>query len=609
MIQLDGVTKAYGRDLLLDNVSFTLGKKERCGLVGRNGSGKTTLFRLISGQEEPDSGCITFPKNYSLGYLSQHIHFSQKTLLVEACLGLKDEEKEMTYKAEAILFGLGFQKHDLTRSPSDFSGGYQLRLHLAKLLLSEPDCLLLDEPTNYLDILSIRWLQRFLSSWPGEFLIVSHDRQFLDSVTTHTLGIVRSRLRKVEGPSSKLFEQIAAEEEIHEKTRLAIEKKREHMQSFVDRFGSKNTKAGQAQSKLKAINRLPSLAALCQINNLQFSFPALDVASKILLGVNGLSFSYSESSPLLISELSLEIEKEARIGIIGPNGMGKSTLLKLLVGELKASKGHIKTINGLTIGYFGQSHIDRLNPQLSIEEEIKKTNPTLSFQEIRSIAGKMMFQGASAEKKIGVLSGGERSRVVLAKILSSPCHLLLLDEPTNHLDVESMEAFIDALEDFPGAVILVTHSELVLQRVASQLVVFKNGKQELFLGTYTEFLEKGGWGEQEKPLQVKEQPQKVLKALRANLVNDRSRALKPHLQRIEEIEAKIISLEAEVEKINSALLDAATQNKASAIPELTRTLKEKQKDIDLLFAELDTKYQLTVAIRADFEVKFAELET
>lgn len=604
MLKVENVSKSYGGNLLLDNVNFTLGRRERLALIGRNGSGKSTFFRLLSRQEEEDTGSISFPKNYRLGYLSQHIHFTKPTLLEEACLGLPDHEKEMTYKAEAMLFGLGFQKSDLTRSPLNFSGGYQLRLHLIKLLLSEPDCLLLDEPTNYLDILSIRWLERFLSSWQGELIIISHERHFLDMTCTHTLGIIRRSLRKVEGNTTKFFEQMALEEEIHEKTRVAIDKKREHMQQFVDRFGAKNTKAAQAQSRLKAIGRLPALEKLCEIANLQFCFPALDVASKVLMRIKDLAFSYTGLGPFLIQGCNFEIEKEARFGIIGANGKGKSTLLKLVIGELLPTSGEIRTIAGLKIGYFGQSHIDRLDPECTIEEEIRKSNPLLSFEEIRSIAGKMMFQREHAEKKISVLSGGERSRVVLAKILSSACHLLVLDEPTNHLDVESMEAFIDALDDFPGAVILVSHSELVLDRVARELIVFREGKQELFLGTYSEFLEKGGWHDSEKP--ISEKPQlnpKNAKAIRADLVNERSRALKPHLKEIEEIEAKIIQLESQLERQNSALLAAINENNGSKIAMLSRDVKVTQNTIEDLFLQLDAKHQITVAIRSEYEFK------
>jgi len=588
MIQVESVKKTYGGETVLDAISFTLGKKEKCGLVGRNGAGKTTLFRLICGLEEPDQGSIVIPKHYRLGYLNQHIHFEQKTILEEVCLGLPPEDKEKTYKAEAILFGLGFQKSDLEKSPHAFSGGYQLRLHLTKLLLSEPDCLLLDEPTNYLDILSIRWLKQFLRNWQGELIMISHDRQFLDSIITHTIGIHRKGLKKIEGPSTKLYQKIAQEEEVHEKTRQTLEKKREHIQEFVDRFGAKANKASQAQSKLKALNRLPSLDALCQIENLNFSFPAAQTASKILFKGNTITFSYTGTP--LISKFSFEIEKNARLGIIGQNGKGKSTFLKLLIGELEAQEGSMTMAPNLSIGYFGQSHINRLDPEQTVEDEIQQANPKLSIQEVRSIAGKMMFTQNRAEKKIGVLSGGERSRVVLGKLLAAPCHLLLLDEPTNHLDVESLEAFMDALEEFEGAVVIITHSELVLERLATRLLVFTQSKQEFFEGTYSEFLEKGGWQQEEKPQDKKEQTYKESKKQRAEAVIERSKQLKPHLARISQIESRITKLEEEVEALNNKIIDDVNNGKSTDIAEKTKLIKENQKEINTLFEELEERY-------------------
>lgn len=600
MIQFDQVSKAYGGDQVLDKISFVLGKRERMALVGRNGAGKTTLFRLIMGVEEPDAGTITSPKGYKVGMLDQHIRFSKPSVIEEACLGLPDDDKESVYKAESILFGLGFQKDDLEKSPSLFSGGYHLRLHLTKLLLSQPDCLLLDEPTNYLDILSIRWLGQFLRNWPGELIMISHDRQFLDSVCTHTVGIHRKGLKKVQGSTEKLFEQLALQEEVYEKTRVAIEKKKAHMQSFIDRFGAKNTKAAQAQGRQKAINRLPSLEALCSIDNLSFTFPAVHTNSKILIKANNVSFGYTTP---LITGFSIEIERDARLGIIGKNGKGKSTLLRLLLGDLTPTNGTITLTSGITVGYFGQSHIERLHLDNTVEDEIRAANPDLTPQDARGIAGKMMFTQDRAEKRIGVLSGGERSRVVLGKLLARPCHMLLLDEPTNHLDVESMEAFMDALEEFEGAVCIVTHSELVLERLATKLIVFQNNAQQVFLGGYDEFLEKGGWQEEEQVKVKAPQNHKDAKRERAELVNERSRALKPHTAKAEKLESTIIKLEEEVDALNNKLLEAVQDGKSTIIGDLSKAIKEKQSAIELHFCELESVSQIIEQIKQEYAGK------
>lgn len=497
MIQVDGLSLAYSGEFLFEDASFSLQPKERCALVGRNGSGKSSLFRLITGREIADKGTIAKRKNYTIGTLDQHIVFTRPTLIEEAALGLRPDEQDYIYKAEIILFGLGFSEQDLDRSPQEFSGGYQLRLHLAKVLIGEPDCLLLDEPTNYLDIVSIRWFAQFLMDWKGEFILISHDREFLDAVSTHTMGIHRQKVSKVKGGTILFFEQIMQQEEIHEKTRQNLEKKRDQLQGFIDRFGAKASKATQAASKTKALGRIPVLENLKNLYQLDFQFNEAKFYSKKMLEVKDISFSYGSSiGQPLIENFSLLVEKGERIAIIGKNGRGKSTLLRLLAGDLTPNKGTIKRSENLEMGYFGQTNIDRLHPQHSIEEEIARGNPRLSYTQVKAICGLMMFSGDKSTKLNSVLSGGEKSRVLLGKIVATSCNFLLLDEPTHHLDMESIEALIDAIEDFQGAVIMVTHSELILKRmILDKIIICHEGKQELFLGTYEEFLEKNGWHE------------------------------------------------------------------------------------------------------------------
>lgn len=497
MIQIDSLTLAYHGEALFEDASFSIQPGERCALVGRNGSGKSSLFRLIVGKETPDKGTIAKRKNYTIGILDQHIVFTRSTLIEEAALGLQPKEKDCIYKAETILFGLGFKEEDLERAPQEFSGGYQLRLHLAKVLVGEPDCLLLDEPTNYLDIVSIRWFTKFLQEWRGEFILISHDREFLDSVSTHTMGIHRQKVSKVKGNTIHFFEQLMQKEEIHEKTRINLEKKRELLQGFITRFGAKASKATQAQSKQKMLSRIPVLENLKNLYQLDFQFNEAHFPGTRMLEVNDLSFSYnSVTMHPLIEHLTLSIDKGERIAIIGKNGRGKSTILRLLAGELAPNKGASKRSENLSIGYFGQTNIDRLHPKHSIEEEIASANSKLNFTQIKAICGLMMFSGDKSKKTNAVLSGGEKSRVLLGKIVATPCNLLLLDEPTHHLDMESIEALIDAIEDFQGAVIMVTHSELILKRMnLDKIVICHEGKQELHLGTYEEFLDKNGWQE------------------------------------------------------------------------------------------------------------------
>ena len=491
MIQVDALSMAYGGQTLFRNASFSIQPGERCGLLGRNGSGKTTLFKLLQGEEVPEGGTIALRRGYRLGTLTQHISFTAHTILEEACLALPPGESEYIYKAEKILFGLGFQESDMDRSPHELSGGFQLRLHLAKLLIAEPDCLLLDEPTNYLDIVSLRWFKRFLKLWKGELILITHDREFMDSVTTHTMAVHREEMRKVKGGASDLFELILAQEEIYERTRANQDKKRAHLQSFIDRFGAKASKATQAQSRQKMVDHIPSLDKLKQIYQLDFDFKEAPFPGKKMVEASDVHFAYDQP---LIKDFNLAIEKGERIAFIGKNGRGKSTLLKLLAAELAPQEGRIAGSDNLRIGYFGQTNIDRLHANNSIEEEIGAVNRGLNFTDIRSICGLMMFGGDLAVKKCGVLSGGERSRVLLGKIIATPSNLLLLDEPTHHLDMESIEALIDALESFAGAVVIVTHSELILERLhLDKIVICRASGQQLHLGDYASFLEKNGW--------------------------------------------------------------------------------------------------------------------
>lgn len=587
MIQVDALTMAFGGQTLFKNASFTIQPGERCGLVGRNGTGKTTLFRILQGTEMPEAGTISIKRDYRIGTLTQHIKFTKDSILEEACLALAPHEQDSIYKAEKILFGLGFQDSDMDRPPSDFSGGFQLRLHLAKLLIAEPDCLLLDEPTNYLDIVSLRWFKRFLRTWKGELILITHDREFMDSVITHTMCIHRQAIKKLQGGTRELFDRIVAEEEIHERTRQNLEKKKAHLQQFVDRFGAKASKATQAQSKKKLIESIPSLDKLKEIHQLDFSFRESPFPGKQMIQVDSLHFAYDEP---LIENVQLSIEKGERIAFIGKNGRGKSTLLKLLAGELNPNRGNIKRSENLRIGYFGQTNIDRLHPEHTIDEEISCANYALNLTEIRSICGLMMFSGDDAKKKCSFLSGGERSRVLLGKIIAAPCNILLLDEPTHHLDMESIEALVDAIETFPGAVVIVTHSELILDRLTlDKIIVCRAGKQELHLGDYASFLEKDGWSEDESGSSKKTTQPRDEKRIRAELIQERSRQLKPIEQKMAKIERELESLEQEQSVAHAKLIDLSESGESAK--SLAWDIGKRQKRIDELYASLESLIQ------------------
>ncbi len=597
MIQASNIAKAYGRQVLFDKAGFTINPGERVGLVGRNGSGKTTLFRLILKEELPDSGAIGIPNGYAIGHLSQHIRFTENTVLREGCLSLKRAENgtNETYKVETILFGLGFSADDLDRHPSELSGGYQLRLSLAKALIAEPNLLLLDEPTNYLDIVSVRWLERFLVGWKNELIIITHDRSFMDSITTHTMGIYCCKIRKFAGSTDKLYQQILLEEEVHEKTRINDEKRQKEIEQFINRFRAQANKARAVQSRIKALQKKDWLEKLPAIKTLDFEFNAAPFSGKCLLSVENVSFSFDPHGPLMIDHLSFTVGKKDRIAIIGKNGVGKTTLLNLLTGELNPLTGSITPHPSARMGYFGQSNIDRLDTQKTVEGEILETHPDNNRKAARTICGIMMFEGDQALKKISVLSGGEKSRVLLGKLLVSPSNVLLLDEPTNHLDMESIDSLLEAIDAFQGAVIIVTHSEMILNAIATRLIVFDDGKVKAFEGTYQDFLERVGWKNESKTADAdnttegrgRSSNRKEERRLRAEIISGRARTLRALEKKITGIENTIMSLEKEVERDTRGLVKASQRGEWQSIQRLSKAIHESKLKIDELFAELE----------------------
>ncbi len=590
MLTVSGLSKSYGKQVLFEEVSFQVAPGERVGLVGRNGHGKTTLFRILLGEESADEGTIAVPSGYRIGHLAQRLEFPRPTVLEEAASALprREDGTDETYRAKAVLAGLGFDEADLSRAPAELSGGFQVRLNLARVLVSAPDLLLLDEPTNYLDIVSIRWLRRFLCAWKGALVLITHDRDFMDSVTTHTMAIHRCRVRKLQGGTEKLYAQILQEETIHEQTRVNDDRKRKEAEAFINRFRAQATKAKAVQSRIKLLARHERLEKLAEIRDLDFRFNEASFVGKWMLEARGLSFRYDPARPL-IERFSLAVARGDRVAVVGPNGKGKTTLLRLLVGELSPASGAVKPSMNVKIGYFGQTNVDRLNPAFSIEEEVRQGNPSLTRTQVRNLCGAMMFGGDAAEKRISVLSGGERSRVLLAKILASPVNLLLLDEPTNHLDQESVDAFLGALDAFEGAVVIVTHVERVLSALATRLVVFDGGKTELFEGGYADFLERVGWsaeGASSRAEPGARENRREQRRRRAEFVERRSRELGSLRGAIGEVEGEIVSLEERVARDEAAIVEASVRNDGPAIREASLSVATARRRIEALYDRL-----------------------
>ncbi|MFA5143595.1 MAG: ABC-F family ATP-binding cassette domain-containing protein [Candidatus Omnitrophota bacterium] len=628
MIAVKNLSKRYGTRALFEDVSFDVLAGEKIGLVGRNGHGKTTLFRIITGAEEAEQGKVFRPKNYTIGYLGQHLIFTKPTVLEEGCRGLKPDDLGAEWKVERILSGLGFSVEDFARSPSEFSGGFQMRIALAKVLVSEPDMLLLDEPTNFLDIVSIRWLEKFLRSWRGELIVISHDRDLVDSVTTHIVGIHRGHVRKMKGSTAKYYAQLYKDEEVHEKRRLEDERRRKQIMDYVTTFRAKASHAKAVQSNIKKLERMDKLDKLEEIHTLSFSFNYEPFRAQQIMDVNDLTFSYSGKEPYLIDGLNFTVNRHDKICIVGKNGKGKTTLLKLLSGRLNPVAGSVKTHTAALPAYYEQANTADLNDELTVEEEISPRKGFMDKSRVRGICGAMMFPGDDAEKKIKVLSGGERSRVLLGKLLVAPSNILFLDEPTHHLDIESCQAMMDAVRDFEGAALVVAHDEHFLNAVATKLIVFKNDRAFLYPGNYRDFLDSVGWEDDgsdrpsrntqaaapHRPVSVQtpsdtgavlppipppspDQPKagtaravkgysgKMKRKARAEFAAMRSRVLKPLQERVKGLEKEIVASEEKAAEMNKEL--ARPGIGAIRRSQLSRELKELLDKIDSCYVRLD----------------------
>ena len=588
MLQISNLEKHFGERELFTGATLTVNSGERVALFGRNGSGKSTLLKIIAGEDTPDSGEVSAPRGYRIGYLKQHLSFSHPTVYEEACSALAGDPVAEGYKAQIVLNGLGFTDDELFVSPTSLSGGFQIRINLAKLILSEPNLLLLDEPTNYLDIVSMRWLERFLCTWEGEIIVISHDRSFCDEVSTHSALIYRSGIRKIEGNSEKLFSRIAEDEEIYERTRVSREKEIKRMESFINRFKAKASKATVVQSRVKALAKIEKLDELTSDATLDFEFVHSPFPGRFPLEIKDISFGFPNSARPLVSGLSFSIKKDDRIGVIGKNGRGKSTLLKLLADELKPLSGEIVVSPNTKLSFFAQTNTNRLKLSNTIETEIQDVNQLLSRTAVRAICGCMMFEGDDALKKISVLSGGERSRVLLGKILASPSNVLLLDEPTNHLDVESVMALTDALESFEGAVVIVTHSEEMLRRTANRLIIFQGDAPFVFEGTYDEFLDTIGWEEEDDGSSKKSKKQskpssgseRDFKREKAELLQERSRVLTPLKDEVTLLEKKIGQLEKDVTAHQDKLAKLSSKNDGAGISQTAQALSAVKAELE-----------------------------
>jgi ATP-binding cassette, subfamily F, member 3 len=607
LIQINNLSKSYGLQELFSNLSFKLNAGNKIGLVGRNGSGKSTLFKLLMGIEEADSGDISIPKGYKIGSLEQHLVFTEETLEAEASLALEYDYE--FYKVEKILFGLGFTTEDLAKNPLDFSGGYQIRINLAKLLVTEPNLLLLDEPTNYLDIVSLRWLKTFLKEFEGEVLIITHDRDFMDSFTTHTMGIVRRTLFAIPGNTYKYYTRLAENDELFAKEKVNQDKKRKELEEFVARNKARASTASLAQSKQKQLDKMEDMGTREVEKSISFNFNFKHTTAKNTLAASDVSFGYDPEN-LLFKDINFVLEKGKTIAIIGKNGKGKSTLLNTLAGELTAVSGTLESHESIKFAHFGQTNISRLDPKNTILSEISGIG--VSEQLARNLAGGMMFSGDLVDKKVGVLSGGEKSRVMLAQILAKPANLLFLDEPTNHLDMFSITSLTKAIKEFEGSTLIVTHSEEMLRSVADALIIFHKGGAEYFDGNYDEFLEKVGWEEEEGIVKKKSKPKlnkKERKKLRAPIIAEKSKIASPIKKEIDLLEQSIVKMQSELDEFNNDLDLASHKMDHPRVTELSEQVRKIEKQMTHDMEVIDKREKELDVINEEYEKKLDALDS
>jgi ATP-binding cassette subfamily F protein 3 len=477
--------------------------------------------------------------------------------------------------------------------------------------------LLLDEPNNYLDITSIRWLERYLVNWPGELMLVTHDRSFMDKVVTDTMAIHRRKIKKIEGDTSKLYDQIAMEEETYEKTRINDERKRKEIQEFIDKFHASAQLTGLVQSRKKTLAKMVKKEKLEKLKSLEFGFASKPFHGKYVMSVNDVSFAYEPDKPL-IRNFGISIGAKDRVFVIGKNGRGKTTLLKLLAGVLKPDRGEITSPLAVDPGYFEQTNVQSLSDDNTVLEEIGSAAPDIEPSRARYLSGLMMFEGNNALKKIRILSGGEKSRVLLGKLIATPLNFLLLDEPTNHLDMESSDALLAAIDNFDGAVIMVTHDEMFLDALAERLIVFQDDGISVFEGTYGRFLEKVGWREEDsrrrdkagerKEAESPEKPgKKERRKIRTDLLAERAAALKPLEQKMGELEQALEGTENEANRLTQAIVEASRAKEGARIGEMSKTVHELRKMIDVYLEDLEPLLKEYEIKKAEFDKKIEEL--
>jgi len=617
MLNIHNLSISFQGEFLFEDLTFKLINGDRVGLIGKNGAGKSTMLKILSRELEPDSGQIAMDKELKIGFLKQDIDFTfGRTVLdesYEAFVEIKQLEAKIeeinvqlaeredyesegyhqlmvdvnelqhqyeiiggyNYKGdtEKVLQGLGFQREDFDKLTETFSGGWRMRIELAKLLLQNNDVLLLDEPTNHLDIESIIWLEGFLKNYPGAVVIVSHDKMFLDNVTNRTIEISLGRIYDYPKPYSKylvLRNEIREQQMASQKNQ---QKQIEQTERLIEKFRAKASKATMAQSLIKKLDRIDRIEVDEDDNSVMtLNFPISITPGKVVVEAEGISKNYGEKQ--VLKNIDLFVERDSKIAFVGQNGQGKSTLAKILVGEIK-HQGHLKLGHNVQIAYFAQNQAEYLDGNKTVLDTMIDAANETNRSKVRDILGSFLFRGEEADKYVKVLSGGERNRLALAKLLLQPLNVLIMDEPTNHLDIKSKNVLKEALKKFQGTLILVSHDRDFLQGLTNKVYEFKDHKLKEYLGDIEYYLEQrkiDNLREAEKRSVVKNAP----KEKKSHTYKEQKK-IKSLNNRLSKVESQINSLEKEIKEIDVAL--ELNYDKVAANPDFFDSYQKKKSDL------------------------------
>ncbi|OQX53234.1 MAG: hypothetical protein B5M53_07205 [Candidatus Cloacimonas sp. 4484_209] len=633
MLNITSLKKSFGGKNIFTNLTLHINDGERIGLIGPNGSGKTTLLKIITGEISQDSGNVIYPKNSLIGYLPQTLVELQDTTLIEEVLSSFPEiakiKKELLifsqnqrmietdaeryailnnkynelggfaieHEAKEILRGMGFKEDELNKKNSIFSGGWQMRILLSKILLTKPDILLLDEPTNHLDIETLNWLENFLKNFKGIIIAVTHDRYFLDKFTRRICELDNGIIKNYYGTYEDfLFEKNHMKESVRKK--YQEQKKRiEQIQRFINKYRARKDMRKKVRSRIKMLEKMELIELPRENKGIHFTFPQPPRSGLIVVNLSQIKKSYGNN--VVLDGVDLKLDRGDKLGIVGPNGIGKSTLLRIIAGKENFDSGERKIGYNVSLQYFSQEDSTVEAKGKTIFEEVQSVAPELEMTKLRSYLGAFLFSGSDVEKNINILSGGEKSRLKLAKMLLKPANLLILDEPTNHLDIKGKEVLEEALFHFTGTVVIVSHDRFTLDKVCNKIATIEDKKLKLYWGNYSYYLEKKQEERNENIEEKKKISRKNQSKERKRLEAQKRQKIYNYKKEAELLEKILMEQEEEISKKEKLLLLPETYKENKKVKELMKEIEKLKKELEDTYYSLGEKYKIIDELKTE----------